>query len=110
MTYGDFKKHDSPTRRFVKQKNETVKHKHVFKAKNPDAKERGLYYSVGTEKAYDVVPKGNIDYDKAEKKPMEFIAKVEAQEQLKKKVKHQPGARRNTFVYSEKETLTDLVI
>ena len=50
LTFGDFKKHESPNRRLIEQKTETVKHKKVLK--RHDSLKKGIHYTVGVDKSY----------------------------------------------------------
>ena len=63
LTYGDFKKHSSPTSRLVEQKSEQLIHKKIIKAKNGIHKD--IFYNCGVN-SYVVKPKANINYKMAQ--------------------------------------------
>lgn len=67
----------------MRQKEETHQQKCVFQSKN----KKGQQYVVGIDKGYVVTTNQNLDYDLAQKKPMEFVARLEQQELVKSKLK-----------------------
>ena len=98
LTYGDFQRHDSPTMRLVKQKDEQLAHKTIMSKKIPTQKNQ-LFYTCGVEKSYLVQQKDKLDYERANKKPLEFMEKFDAREVVHKKVKQ--GGRTGSYTYSE---------
>ena len=63
-------------------------------------KQSQLFYTCGVEKSYVVLPKDRLDYERATKKPLDFIRKFEEREILTKKVKQ--GGKVGSYIYSEK--------
>jgi hypothetical protein len=59
-----------------------------------------LFYTCGVEKSYVVQPKDKLDYERANKKPLEFMEKFDEREVIHKKVKQ--SARTGVYTYSEK--------
>lgn len=103
LTFGDFKKHESPNRRLIEQKTETVKHKKVLK--RHDSLKKGIHYTVGVDKSYVIQQKQKIDYALAQRKPIEFIAKLDRQVVLQTKVKKD----KSHYNFSEKATKRKIV-
>jgi len=88
------KKHVSPTKRLMQQKEAAWTHKTHMKnnlASNDDYK---LTYIIDPKKSYVIQPKeGEIDYSMADKKPMKFYETV-----MKQKVTEHKVQRASTFV------------
>ena len=70
------KKHQSPTKRLIKQKDTAVEHKKMLKD-NFDSSSYSLTYVTGGGKSYVITPaEGKIDYKLAEKNPLKFYDKI----------------------------------
>ena len=63
-------------------------------------KQSSLFYTCGVEKSYFVQPKDKLNYERAVRKPLEFIQKFEEREVSTKKVKQ--SGRIGSYTYSEK--------
>ena len=87
------KKHASPTKRLMQQKEAAWKHK-AFLSKNLHKGDKySLTYVCDPKKTFVIQPKeGEIDYDMAEAQPVEFYKKV-----MKQKVTEHKVARAKTF-------------
>ena len=87
------KKHASPTKRLMQQKEAAWKHK-AFLSKNLHKGDKySLTYVCDPKKTFVIQPReGEIDYDMAEAKPVEFYKTV-----LKQKVTEHKVARARTF-------------
>jgi hypothetical protein len=72
--------------RLVKQKDEQLAHKTIMSKKISNAKSQ-LFYTCGVEKSYVVLPKDKLDYERANKKPLEFMERFDQREVVQKKVK-----------------------
>lgn len=71
----EMKKHASPTKRLIQQKNSTSSHKKVLKGCN--TQNYSLHYTSSPGKSYVIEPKhGELDYDLARRDPLEFYNQV----------------------------------
>lgn len=69
---GDMKRHSSPTKRLIAQKQAAWNHKAVL---NPhrEANKYGLHYNCSPRKSYVIEPEGGeLNYDLARNKPLKF--------------------------------------
>lgn len=72
---GDMKRHKSPTKRLIAQKNSTAQHKTVMRGMH--TQNYSLHYTSSPGKSYIIEPKGGeLDYDLARKNPLEFYNSV----------------------------------
>jgi hypothetical protein len=68
---GDIKRHKSPTKRLIQQKDSTVLHKQIFQ--NHHTQKYGLHYTSSPGKSYVIEPEGGeLDYDLARSDPLGF--------------------------------------
>ena len=66
------KRHDSPTKRLIKQKDTAAEHKKILRD-NVDSSSYSLTYVTGDGRSYSIAPnEGKINYKLAEKNPEKF--------------------------------------
>jgi len=83
----DVKKHVSPTKRLINQKNSAWEGKGKISSDVRRKSEYALHYTTEPGKSYVIEPKdGVIDYDLAYKNPTAFYQKVMSQEVTEHKV------------------------
>ena len=71
--YGSVKKHESPTKRLIQQKDAAFKHKSFLSKHIKKTQDYNLTYVASPEKTYVIEPKGGeINYDLARKDPLKF--------------------------------------
>lgn len=71
----DMKRHVSPTKRLIKQKNSTWEHKALLQHHHDD--KYGLHYTASPGKSYYIKPEGGeLNYDLAYKDPLGFYDQV----------------------------------
>lgn len=73
----DVKKHASPTKRLIQQKDAAFRHKEFLSRKIHSTQDYQLTYVASPNKTYVIEPKGGeIDYDMAFKNPLKFYDNV----------------------------------
>ena len=73
----DMKKHKSPTKRLIKQKDTAFAHKELMSRDLHRTQSYGLTYISSPDKSYVIEPKGGeLNYDMAYKNPLKFYDKV----------------------------------
>jgi hypothetical protein len=73
----DLKKHESPTKRLIEQKNSTFEHKEIFHKNIRNTNGYKIHYTSSPEKSYVIEPKGGeLDYDMAYRNPLKFYQSV----------------------------------
>lgn len=79
--HNNLPRHDSPSKRFIAQKNTTVEHKKMLKQNFRQSQDYNLQYFTDPKKSYVMEPKGGeINYDNALKNPTKFYDKVLSQD------------------------------
>jgi hypothetical protein len=77
----DMRKHQSPTKRLVQQKDAAFEHKKFLSKNMTRTQEYGLTYVASPDKTYVIEPKGGmIDYSMARKNPLKFYDNVMKQD------------------------------
>ena len=86
--HNNLPRHDSPSKRFIAQKNTTVEHKKMLKKNFQSSQDYSLQYFTDPKKSYVMEPKeGEINYDNALKNPNKFYDKVLSQDIQQTKVR-----------------------
>lgn len=87
------KKHPSPTKRLMQQKDAAFKHKEFLSRKMKSTQDYQLCYVASPTKTYVIEPKGGeINYDLAHKDPLKFYNKVMTQDIREHSATKEPGS------------------